>query len=612
MSTEKLRHDIARVVLAAIADEASVEELAMLNETISARPELVPFVVDLMSQESWLAWHSTKSSNSEIRSDLLDQITKSILSASGEPLRAENEAAPTAESTAVVGCSTTVHRSTGWLTALAASLLVTVGALVGITVDRWGMLGRPNPSTVVITDRSPDQFGSGQLAVRYVGGTSCLWNSEMIRTPEADHEVRTGESLNLLQGIAELMFDLPDGSALLKIEGPAGLVITQEHSASLNQGTFIAETRTERSDFRLQSPNGLIDIAENSAVGLRIAGSDVEVHVFEGRAQIVIPWAAGPEDSKIIDVAEGASVSLTSSSDGRIRIDRGVASASSFAAKLSMDADNLVIPDAYSREVLKARPLLYWRFEDGNSGRVVDLSGNELHGSVIGTVDWVNAAGNRSLALGDGITEDAIGSYVRSDRPVSDELSDEYSLELWFKPSHSHWGSLVSILDCRPGSPTYAGHGVALELGGARSNSSVLERPARIRFLHRDPPGADITIGKSCYSKSPYTVRHWQHLVGVKRAEELSLYVDGELVGVEAEKSSLAPGLSMLVGQLDEKQFYRRFVGQLDELAIYARPLSEAEIVEHYRIARPTIRQGSAARGRQSEPIGVGKAADPI
>ena len=44
----------------------------------------------------------------------------------------------------------------------------------------------------------------------------------------------------------------------------------------------------------------------------------------------------------------------------------------------------------------------------------------------------------------------------------------------------------------------------------------------------------------------------------------------------------------IIIGQLDREQFYRKFVGQIDELAVYSRPLSEEEVVRHYKLIRPS------------------------
>ena len=55
-----------------------------------------------------------------------------------------------------------------------------------------------------------------------------------------------GESLSLLEGLAEVKLEWSSGDASLKIEGPAGLVLTAERGASLSHGKLIADVRMAR------------------------------------------------------------------------------------------------------------------------------------------------------------------------------------------------------------------------------------------------------------------------------------------------------------------------------------------------------------------------------
>ncbi|TWT94124.1 hypothetical protein Pla108_38360 [Botrimarina colliarenosi] len=602
MTQQQKQADVTSIVLAAVAGDAPIEDLQRLERMLSEDPSLTPFVVNLMNQESWLAWQSAKASDGATRADILAEIAKAV--------GTDSRGAPF-----VTPPQVTEHRASSrrgeptphvisrlridWSVALAVALLVATGALLGATVARSGWMD--NDDLVAVSEKGAVD-ASDQFVVRYVRGTACLWNPGIERGyPEPKREVEAGESLNLLQGIAELDFELPNGSAILKVEGPAGLVITQGHSATLSSGVFTVDTDPTIDEFRLQTPSGVLEFAGDCSAGVRIAGGEAELHVFEGRAQVTVPWSSGAGDSQLLDVVAGSSVALSTASDGRIRIDRGAASEASFAAKRSMESDSLKLPANYPDIVAQSNPLLYWRFEERRSDVVRDYSGNGLHGKVIGEVDWVQSDANNSLSLGGAFTGDAIGSYVKSAQPISDRLADGYTVELWFKSSHYHWGNVFSLLDCRPGSASYGGHGVALELGGARSNFTDLERPARIRFLHRDPPSADVAVGTSIFSESHYELRRWQHLAAVKTDSGLRLFVDGEQVASADELSPLASGLSLLLGQLDEHQFYRRFVGQIDELAVYARQLDASEIVRHFELVRPKIKTNGAKPSADSD-----------
>jgi hypothetical protein len=129
--------------------------------------------------------------------------------------------------------------------------------------------------------------------------------------------------------------------------------------------------------------------------------------------------------------------------------------------------------------------------------------------------------------------------------------------------------------------------------GGPKAYSSI-EHPGRVRFLHRDPPSYEFALGTSCFSKTPYGLRQWQHIVAVKDGPEMRLYINGEVAASAEDNTPLSDGLELLVGQLDRERDWRPFVGQLDELAFYDRALSDPEIQRHYHLVRPirALRRG--------------------
>lgn len=600
-------HEVAQILLAAVSGEASQEDLEKLAGMVAEDRALLSFVVDFMNQESWLIWHRIKCSTGDSWEDLQDEITRLAQSTNmlvrsdtdpDESSKAKTDDVVQQENkkTAFVPIPFPIGlllRESRIYFAIAAVLLLSVGMFLGLALSEWQASDRYIPPEVARNDKLSDEGLAADYAVRYVRGTACFWNQAEGRNLYTDHQFRLGEALNLLQGIAELHFDLPDGFASLQIEGPAGLVLTESHGASLSHGKFTVDVHSKLESLPLDTPAGAIEVPGSTSLGVQIFGGNVEVHVFHGSAQIIVPWTAGPEESKLLEIQEGTSVALVSSVDGRIQIERGVASLANFAAKMSMSSDQLLLPERYESEILKASPLLYWRFEQFDAERVADVSGNGNEGRLIGRADWTKLETNSSLVLGERVSEEAIETRVVSETPISADFEDGYTVEVWFKPSHYHWGSMIGMLVRDPNSGELAKHGLALELGGARSTNSDIERPGRIRFLHRTPPTADVSVGTSCFSESAYVLREWQHLVAVKDAEHLRLYVNGQLTCQEQDNTTLTNGMHLILGQLDEQQFYRRFVGQIDELALYPRPLTEEEITSHYELVRPQLKPES-------------------
>jgi hypothetical protein len=172
-----------------------------------------------------------------------------------------------------------------------------------------------------------------------------------------------------------------------------------------------------------------------------------------------------------------------------------------------------------------------------------------------------------------------------SQEPV-ELATDDYSVEMWVKPSHVHNGGLLSMLAEAAGDAKDARdlHAVFLQLLGQQGPTFDREHPCRIRFLHRNPPGTNALTGTSCISKSAYTLRRWQHVVGVKEGESVRLYVDGVLSARANDKTPLASGpLRIAIGQPLIVRRVLPFVGQLDEIAIYDHALSDEEVARHHR-----------------------------
>lgn len=589
MDNEQER-EIARIVMAATADDATERELQELNDLLAAQPKLADFVVDLMSQEAWLNWHSTVARSGEIRSELLEQITN-VVRSTEEPLdetetikllsTASCQVPESKPSRPAARFSLNNYRA---VSALAASLLLAVGILLGLLISRATNNANSIAALAENTVTAPTQ---SNYVARFVHGTACLWNQET-NVPVTSNMLRTGESLSLLEGLAELQLDWDNGGAALRIEGPAGLVLTAERGASLSHGRFTADVEALGSNFSLSTPNGLIEVSGDTSLGVAISGSDVELHVFKGSARFIGPWSRSIEDTTPETISAGEAIHIGADKDGRTQVDRSEASPSSFASKVSMGSDHLTVNPEYVRTVVAGQPLVYWRFEDIEADKVANEMGPRYTGHLQGEADRVRQMGNTSLELGAGLSEVALQSFIYTDDALEGDFSKGYTVEAWFKPSHYHWGSLISFLG-DPAQPGWqAPHGLIIEIGGPRLSASEIEHPGKLRYLHRNPPGSDFASGTSLFSEEVYKLRKWQHIVAVKSDNEMRLYNNGELVASGNDTTGLAPGMKIVLGQLDRAQFYRKFIGQIDEFAVYPRPLSEEEVKGHFQLIRPT------------------------
>jgi hypothetical protein len=601
MNQHQLQREITEIVLAASAGEATDAQLTRLSELIVGDDTLAEYVVRLWSQEAWLAWQGSRSHTDELLAelallrtvpDLPDAIRSGDETPSSGPSAEVLEAVkpPVAASSRLSGGT----RASGlpipvlphWLMAsMTVAVLLGIGMLAGGLVTWWAAQSLPVSVVAVGVQEGSESLRQSPYVARFVQGTACVWGPDTTTPHLEDNKLRRGESLNLMEGLAEIELDLVNGGqATLQIEGPARMVLTAEGTPSLNLGKFSARVYPGLGEFTMDTPFGQVIVLKESSVGVSVHGLEVEVHVFSGQVAVKSPWTPDGNSMDRFTVVSGQSLQLSIGGTKAMKVTPGTAEPGQFASLTSMVSDRLTISPEYVKAVKDATPIVYWRFEEPGAGRIKNEMGERFKGLVVGSPDWVQQGDNQAIEFGAGLTNETLRAYVESSEPFGREITDSYSIEAWVKPSHYHLGTLASLArNLEAGSE----HGALLELGGPLTTPSTIEHPGRVRFLHRDPPSGDALAGTSCFSQSPYGLRRWEHIVAVKDGGEMRLYVNGELVGKADDNTKLAEDFSLLIGQLDRHRDWRRFVGQLDELAVYNRALSDGEIRQHQQLVRP-------------------------
>lgn len=439
-----------------------------------------------------------------------------------------------------------------------------------------------------------DRSTSPLYAAKLVNLTSCRWDPTRSTADVNGGTVQPGQSLSLLEGVAEINTTLPRGGrGQFQLEGPLSMILTSEGMPSLQHGKLAAQVTSDFEHFTLDTPLGRAVLPHEASIGLVVAANEVELHVFRGEAiyeSLWSPGVAGAADANRISA--GNSVRISVGADGNFDIHRDKADESRFITHVSMTSNRLDISDRYVNEIRKSKPVTYWRFERNAGGLVLNEMSDRLHCRIEGNgVRWRNYRDNRSAEFG--TTPD--GGYLISDDNFERVLQNGYSIEAWIKPSHFHYGTVLSLIESSPQTPMIARHGMLAELcgplaGPVNSNDPMSPFPGRFRFLHRNPPG--MGGGHSCYSDATYALRKWQYLTSVKDGPEMRLYIDGKLVCTDNDPTPLPDGMRVLIGQLfphDPQRMLatRPFVGELDEVAIYDRALSEKELNRHFQLARP-------------------------
>lgn len=474
-----------------------------------------------------------------------------------------------------------------------------LGSVVTIKKQQWSADRQP-----LIAETSHD---AGRIAERYattlVNVTNCRWDQSLSTADLAlGSSLRPGESLHLLEGVAEITTKLKSGGmANLQLEGPVVMSLNANAMPNLMFGRLTGQFACDFEQFTLDTGVGMISISGEATIGVLATGNRVEIHAFSGAAVLDLWPASIGGNSKHLAVAPGESLVAHVNAEGSVTIERGHAREAAFRTPAALAANRLHISEQYVDEVLASKPLAYWRFE-GDTNRVMrNEVADRLHCRMVGkAVRWLPSPDGGTLEFG----ATAGPGYLISDDTLNFS-ADSYSFELWAKPAHFHHATVFSLLQWDAARSPIGAHRMVLELCGPISGMtspfrSTDHHPGRVRYVHELQRSFDV----DCYSPQPYTVRKWQHFAAVKTPSEMRLYANGKLVNSAAGAGGLSEGLRVMMGQLlpadseaPNDVTPRLFVGQLDEVALYDRALTDKEILTRVRMVFP-VSDGQMEDGR--------------
>jgi hypothetical protein len=432
------------------------------------------------------------------------------------------------------------------------------------------------------------RHGAVPYVATLVNVTNCRWDQALTTADlKQGSAVHSGESLHLLEGVADINSTLKNGGlANLQLEGPLAMTLNSQGMPSLLYGHLTGRFTCDYDQFTLDTPLGRVNVSGDASIGIIAAANKVELHVFSGTATLDL-WAMGlGGTSKQMIASAGTALSARVESDGRISVDHGESKESGFITPAALAASQLRITPEYVSAIRAAKPVAYWRFEGDADGVMRNEMSDRFRCRMVGdAVRWHTGEGNSTAEFG----MTAGPGYLISDDVLDGVIDDDYTLEAWVKPTYFHNGALISLIQWSPSESPLDRHRLHLELVGPSPGvpSSILRsqegHPGRIRFIHQ---------ASACYSEAPYRVRAWQHIAAVRNHSLMQLYVDGKVAAAAEDASSLGTGLRVMMGQLFPRNPHmkdevsaRLFVGELDEVALYNRALDGKEIHKHVDLA---------------------------
>lgn len=571
----RAERELIEVWLLANDGRASDEQLSWLNRELAANADARQLVLGLSQHQGWLEWQggptpSIAAARCELSFD------------ANRPLKSPRH-------------SSWRESARAWKDRLLGTRLLSAHGLAAVAcmclavVSIWRYT----------SDRSAVIADNNVLEARIVGGTPCVWDSAGIQHHDRNKPLREGDSLQLLEGIAELSLHHRATSGELVMEGPAAVLLARQAVPTLRYGKITVKTDALASNsFPVETPFGRVMVEAGTEVGISVFGGSAQVHVFTGVAAVESPWMVStPQGVESRVVSAGEALFFEGVGAVTLNVTAGAAHRDRFTPQVSMQSDFLAVDADYVREIKTAAPVAYWRFEqerrqaDSGGAVVINEIADRFHGRIRGKVRWVGPTGNQAVEFG--LTPEP-GSMV-VDQSWDEVLDGDYSMEAWIKPSHYHLGSILGFIGEFDWKDHRNKHGLLLEVGGTSQPSSI-HRPERIRFLHR--PILGVQGGAQCFSDRSYRTRKWQHVVALRDGNDLRLYLDGNLVASNKDSSTMALGLQLVLGQLYTETVERFFIGHVDEVAIYDRALRATEIRQHYELLRPRrkTQQNEAAR----------------
>jgi hypothetical protein len=550
--TQAEQRELMELWLLAGEGVADDEQLARLNEWLTNDAEARESVLAVARQQGWLAWNAAELP--------LPSALDALAPKSASTARASDR---------LVDVSRLGRARWIWA-ALAASL-------IGFMAGQWRSFTWQSGE-----DATAD---STMVQATMVSSTGCVWGPGSTSNLFQGHGLAGGDSIQLLEGIAEFRIGLGDSDVRLQLEGPASIVLTAAGAANLSYGKIIVKTGSlDGAAYAVETSFGRVLIRPQSEVGLVSFGSTAEVHSFRGDATVISPWIKTQEETASNEaVMEGEALHLHDIGDAVLDARRGPAQRGRFTLQVPMSNDFLAVGADYVREITDSRPVAYWRFEGDRGGVIPNEMGDRFHGRLKGQVRWIGPEGNRAMEFG--VTPEP-GSLIVNES-WDEVLDGDFSLEAWIKPSHYHLGSIMGFIGEFDWLDRRNKHGVLLEVNGT-SQPSNIHQPQRLRFLHRATLG--VQGGVSCYSDCSYEPRRWQHAAAVREGAALKLYLNGELVQQCEDAEPTPLGLQLVIGQLYTETVERFFIGHIDEVAIYDRALQSSEIAKHYQLLRPSAK----------------------
>jgi PKD repeat protein len=227
--------------------------------------------------------------------------------------------------------------------------------------------------------------------------------------------------------------------------------------------------------------------------------------------------------------------------------------------------------DNYGKSVFALDPTLFWRLNETGTGTSAADSGmNNSTGTYTGSTSVL--VKNQTGAIS-GVSNKAIrwapttsSTTVRLAGTKQYVAPQVFSAEAWFKTTSTAGGKIVGFGDSNTG------------LSSSNDRHIYMTTDGKLNF--------------GVWNNAQYTITttgavndgQWHHVVGSLSGDGMAFYVDGALVGTNANTVAQDYSGYWRVGNDSGWAGATTFTGTIDEVAIYGAPLTPTQVSEHYQL----------------------------
>ncbi|MFF4494627.1 CBM96 family carbohydrate-binding protein [Streptomyces sp. NPDC001272] len=255
----------------------------------------------------------------------------------------------------------------------------------------------------------------------------------------------------------------------------------------------------------------------------------------------------------------------------RVTATDGAGNTSALSATASVTVP--VSVQSYPDKVRADGATLYWRYDDTVSPYVADASAG---GNTSG-IQVAAPALNQSPGAVSG-TSTAMGFNGTSQQVYSDHrqsVGSSFTVETWFRTNTTRGGKLIGF-----------GNNTASN-SGSYDKQLYMTNTGRLVFGVYN--GSTRTISTGLFET--YNDNKWHHVVGTQGPGGMTLYVDGQNKGTNSATGSTPYTGYWHVGGDSLANWPNRptsnfFAGQIDETAVYPTALTQAQVKNHYDLAK--------------------------